>query len=96
MKQAADKGIIDKPSQHSVDQTVEKLKTILHAKGLTLFALVDHSGEAEEIDVPPTGYTARLNSVGGLDSLQPHFSRTEPWDRKPCSGLVDPQFKLGA
>ncbi len=39
-------GIIDKPSNHSVDQTVEKLKNILQAKGVTLFALVDHSGEA--------------------------------------------------
>src|SRR5260370_41082142 len=42
------KGIIDKPSNHSVDQTVEKLKNILQAKGVTLFALVDHSGEAEK------------------------------------------------
>jgi uncharacterized protein (DUF302 family) len=31
-----------------VDETVEKLKEILKAKGVTLFALVDHSGEAEK------------------------------------------------
>ncbi len=43
------KGIIDKPSNHSVEQTVEKLKNILQAKGVTLFALVDHSGEAEKV-----------------------------------------------
>jgi len=43
-----DNGIIDTPSNHSVDQTVEKLKAILQAKGVTLFALVDHSGEAEK------------------------------------------------
>jgi uncharacterized protein (DUF302 family)/uncharacterized membrane protein YidH (DUF202 family) len=43
------KGIIDKPSNHSVEQTVEKLKNILQSKGVTLFALVDHSGEAEKI-----------------------------------------------
>jgi uncharacterized protein (DUF302 family) len=41
-------GIISIPSGHSVDQTVEKLKGILQAKGVTLFALVDHSGEAEK------------------------------------------------
>src|SRR6266581_3587200 len=41
-------GIIDTPSKHSVDQTVEKLKTNLEAKGVTLFALIDHSGEAEK------------------------------------------------
>ena len=43
-----DNGIIDVPSNHSVDQTVENLKGILAAKGVTLFALVDHSGEAEK------------------------------------------------
>jgi uncharacterized protein (DUF302 family)/uncharacterized membrane protein YidH (DUF202 family) len=43
-----DNGIINKPSQHSVNETVEKLKGILAAKGVTLFALVDHSGEAEK------------------------------------------------
>ena len=45
---SAGKGIIDKPSNHSVEQTVEKLKNILQSKGVTLFALVDHSGEAEK------------------------------------------------
>ena len=44
-----EKGIIDKFSNHSVDQTVEKLKTILQSKGVTLFALIDHSGEAEKV-----------------------------------------------
>jgi len=43
------KGIIDKPSNHSVEQTVEKLKNILQSKGVTLFALVDHSGEAAKV-----------------------------------------------
>ena len=41
--------IIDIPSHHSVDETVEKLEGILQAKGVTLFALVDHSGEAEKV-----------------------------------------------
>ncbi|HET8922987.1 MAG TPA: DUF302 domain-containing protein [Candidatus Acidoferrum sp.] len=45
---APNKGIIDKPSNQSVEQTVEKLKNILQSKGVTLFALVDHSGEAEK------------------------------------------------
>jgi uncharacterized protein (DUF302 family) len=39
-------GITSKPSNHSVDATVEKLKAILQGKGITLFALIDHSGEA--------------------------------------------------
>lgn len=41
-------GIVDIPSNHSVDQTVEKLKGILAAKGIALFAIVDHSGGAEQ------------------------------------------------
>ncbi len=42
-------GIVDLQSRHSVDETAEKLKGILEAKGVTLFALVDHSGEAEKV-----------------------------------------------
>ena len=49
MAPAASRGIIDKPSNHSVEQTVERLKNILQSKGVTLFALVDHSGEAERV-----------------------------------------------
>src|SRR6266446_3182551 len=49
MAPATNKGIIDKPSNHSVDQTVDRLKNILRAKGVALFALVDHSGEAEKV-----------------------------------------------
>ncbi|MGA8573445.1 MAG: DUF302 domain-containing protein [Desulfobaccales bacterium] len=49
MNPGRDNGIIDLASKHSVDETVEKLKGILQAKGVTLFALVDHSGEAEKV-----------------------------------------------
>jgi uncharacterized protein (DUF302 family) len=56
MAPAANNGIIEQPSNHSVDQTVEKLKNILQSKGVTLFALVDHSGEAHKVGMkmPPT------------------------------------------
>jgi uncharacterized protein (DUF302 family) len=49
-------GIVDVSSNHSVDQTVSRLKDILQSKGITLFALVDHSGEAEKVgmNMPPT------------------------------------------
>ena len=39
-------GLVSIASAHSVEETVEKLKGILAAKGVTLFAVVDHSGEA--------------------------------------------------
>ncbi len=56
MSASADNGIISKPSNHSVDETVDKLKNILQAKGVALFALVDHSGEAAKagLKMPPT------------------------------------------
>jgi uncharacterized protein (DUF302 family) len=42
-------GIVTVATNHSVDQAVEKLRGILQAKGVTLFALVDHGGEAEKV-----------------------------------------------
>ena len=53
---AATNGIIDKLSNHSVEQTVDRLKNILQSKGVALFAVIDHSGEAEKIGMrmPPT------------------------------------------
>jgi uncharacterized protein (DUF302 family)/uncharacterized membrane protein YidH (DUF202 family) len=62
-----DNGIINKASNHSVDETVEKLKGILQAKGVTLFALVDHSGEAEKVGMKmrPTKLLIFGNPKGG-------------------------------
>jgi uncharacterized protein (DUF302 family)/uncharacterized membrane protein YidH (DUF202 family) len=44
----SENGIVTVPSHQSVDQTVQKLEGILQAKGVKLFAVVDHSGEAEK------------------------------------------------
>ncbi len=51
-----DNGIVDIPSNHSVDQTLERIEGILQQKGVTLFALVDHSGEAKKagMEMRPT------------------------------------------
>jgi uncharacterized protein (DUF302 family) len=49
MDQAINNGIIGKLSHHPVGETVERLKGILRSKEVTLFALVDHSGEAEKV-----------------------------------------------
>ena len=63
----ADNGIINKASNHSVDQTVENLKDILQTKGVALFALVDHSGEAEKagLKMRPTKLLIFGNPKGG-------------------------------
>jgi uncharacterized protein (DUF302 family) len=42
-------GIIHKPSNQSVDETLRKLQDVLAAKAITIFALVDHSGEAKKV-----------------------------------------------
>jgi uncharacterized protein (DUF302 family) len=45
----SDCGLITRKSAHSVDETVATLSGILKAKGITLFALIDHSGEAAKV-----------------------------------------------
>ena len=47
-----EEGIVKIPSHRSVDETVGRLKAILQSKGVTLFALIDHSGEAEKVGMP--------------------------------------------
>jgi uncharacterized protein (DUF302 family) len=56
MTSNSENGIMTIPSHHSVEQTVQKLEEILQAKGVKLFALIDHSGEAERagMQLPPT------------------------------------------
>ena len=49
MTSGTHQGIIDRPSPLSVDQTVERLRAILQAGGVTLFVVVDHSGEATKV-----------------------------------------------
>jgi uncharacterized protein (DUF302 family) len=51
-----EKGITSIPSHQSLDQTVDALTRILAARNITLFAFVDHSGEAAKVGMtmPPT------------------------------------------
>jgi uncharacterized protein (DUF302 family) len=41
-------GVIDVSSRHSVPETLARLQSILKEKNITVFALIDHSGEAEK------------------------------------------------
>src|SRR5208337_2305272 len=41
-------GVIDVPSRYSVPETLARLQSIVTEKGMTVFALIDHSGEAEK------------------------------------------------
>jgi len=67
MTSTRDNGIVTRPSVHSVDQTAQKLKNILQAKGVALFALIDHSGEAGKVGMKmnPTKLLIFGNPKGG-------------------------------
>jgi uncharacterized protein (DUF302 family) len=60
-------GIISKPSKFSVPETLDRLEALLRAKGITVFARIDHSGEAEKVGLkmPPTQVLIFGNPKGG-------------------------------
>jgi uncharacterized protein (DUF302 family) len=42
-------GLIQVASRYSVDETLAKLKAAFTEKGMQIFAVIDHSGEAEKV-----------------------------------------------
>lgn len=47
----ADNGLIQVQSQHSVQETSDKLVKVLNSKGMTVFAQVDHAAGAKKVDI---------------------------------------------
>ncbi|HTU52173.1 MAG TPA: DUF302 domain-containing protein [Acidobacteriaceae bacterium] len=49
-------GIVNLPTHSSVDETISCLQSMLQEKGVQIFALIDHSGEAKRagIEMRPT------------------------------------------
>ncbi|HTC87252.1 MAG TPA: DUF302 domain-containing protein [Bryobacteraceae bacterium] len=66
-----DNGIISKPSKYSVPETLHRLETILESKNVKVFAVVDHSGEAEKagLKMPPTQLLIFGNPKGGTPAM---------------------------
>jgi uncharacterized protein (DUF302 family) len=62
-----DNGISSKATTHTVDEAVEKIKALLQAKGVKLFTVIDHSGEAAAagLKMPPTKLLIFGNPKGG-------------------------------
>lgn len=60
-------GLITHASRYSVVETLDRLEAILHAKSITVFARVDHSGEAAKVglSMPPTQLLIFGNPKGG-------------------------------
>ncbi|HEY1809538.1 MAG TPA: DUF302 domain-containing protein [Acidobacteriaceae bacterium] len=62
-----DRGIVTRSSPFSVHDTIGRLQKAFASKGVRLFALVDHSGEAKKVglDMPPTQLLIFGNPVAG-------------------------------
>ena len=60
-------GFISKLSPHSVPETIQRLSALLKSKGVAIFALIDHSGEAEKagLKMRPTQLLIFGNPKGG-------------------------------
>ena len=60
-------GMVDIPSRYSVPESLVRLEAILKEKGLTIFARVDHSGEAAKVgmDMRPTQLVIFGSPKGG-------------------------------
>jgi uncharacterized protein (DUF302 family) len=60
-------GIVTSQSRYSFAQTVEKLEALLKEKGIRLFTIIDHSGEAANagLSMPPTKVLVFGNPKGG-------------------------------
>jgi uncharacterized protein (DUF302 family) len=60
-------GIVDLPSRYSVPETLDRLQSLLKQNGVTIFALVDHSGEAAKagLEMRPTQLLIFGNPKGG-------------------------------
>jgi uncharacterized protein (DUF302 family) len=62
-----EKGIITKPANCTVEEAVNKIKSLLATRGIKLFAVIDHSGEAATIGMkmPDTKLLIFGNPKGG-------------------------------
>ncbi len=76
-------GIISKLSKYTVPETLHRLEAILTDKGIKVFALVDHSGEAEKagLKMPPTQLLIFGNPKGGTPVMlaAPTSAIDLPW-----------------
>jgi uncharacterized protein (DUF302 family) len=62
-----DNGIVNTASPYSVEETLQHLETMLAAKGIKVFARIDHSGEAAKVgmEMHPTKLLIFGNPQGG-------------------------------
>lgn len=72
MTSPANDGLISLASRHSVEETLQRLESLLQERGIMIFARVDHSGEAEKagLKMRPTKLLIFGNPKGGTPLMQ--------------------------
>ncbi len=72
MSTSAENGLIHLASKHSVEQTMERLEALLQERGITMFARIDHSGEAAKVGLTmrPTKLLIFGSPKGGTPLMQ--------------------------
>ena len=68
----ADNGLVTVKSSHRVKDTIDKLAAIITAKGMEVFARVDHGKGANDVGLPlrPTELLIFGNAKGGTPLMQ--------------------------
>ena len=68
----AENGLTTISSQHSVKATIDRLENVAKAKGLTIFARIDHAAGATSVGLPlrPTELLIFGNARGGTPLMQ--------------------------
>ncbi len=71
---AADNGITKRASLYSVALTLDRLEGVLKERGITVFARIDHAGEAKKvgIELPPTQLLVFGNPRSGTPLMVGH------------------------
>jgi uncharacterized protein (DUF302 family) len=68
----SENGLTTLPSVHSAKETMDRLEADVKAKGLTVFARIDHAAGAKEVGMPlrPTEVLIFGNAKGGTPLMQ--------------------------
>jgi hypothetical protein len=79
-------GLLQIASRYPVDETVKRLEAVLAEKGVRLFALIDHSGEAEKIGMKmrPTKLLIFGNPKGGTPLMVATAWRARRFNQEYC------------
>ena len=77
-------GILSKRSNYSVHETLERLKQTLQGKGVTVFAIVDHSGEAEKVGLKKTRRLTQPSLASASSFITTHANTRPASDAIPA------------